>query len=317
MGTGQTMEYIPLRNDLLFHMVFSRNQAALKALLSALLGIPEEKITRIEVLNPMQYSETNLTKTTILDLKVHLNDGTYVLVEMQVRKFEFWTNRSLVYASRAVADQVEGEFNYGKLEPVIQISIMDYSLFPDHKRFFAKYTLRDKENFEYTDKLRFYVLDLTQIGAATDEEKKQGLVEWAKAFRARSWAEVNGIENTGVKEAAKTMQVIMANPAERELIRMRQDSANDWYTQIRAAERRGAQNAQKAVERAEARAAQEAQARAQAEARAAQAEAQAAQAEAQAAQAKFEMAKILKHKGVDPVMIAAGSGLTLDEIATL
>ena len=293
MGTGQTMEYIPLRNDLLFHMVFSRNLAALKALLSALLGIPEEKITRIEVLNPMQYSETSLTKTTILDLKVHLNDGTYVLVEMQVRKFEFWTNRTLVYASRAVADQVEGEFDYGRLEPVIQISIMDYSLFPDHKRFFAKYTPRDKENFEYTDKLRFYVLDLTQIGAATDEEKKQGLVEWAKAFRARSWAEVNGIENTGVKEAAKTMQVIMANPTERELIRMRQDSANDWYTQIRAAERRGAQNAQRAVE---------------------QAKAEAAQAKAQG---KVEIARNMKRDGVDPALISKYSGLPLKEIAAL
>ena len=307
MGIGQTMEYVSLRNDLLFHMVFSRNQAALKALISALLGIPEAQIKRIEVLNPMQYSESIGTKLTVLDLKVHLNDGTYILVEMQVRKFKFWTNRTLAYASRVVADQVTDDFEYGSLEPVIQISIMDYSLFPDHRRFFAQYTLRDKENYEYTDKLRFCVLDLTQIDAATDEQKRQGLVEWAKAFRARSWAEVNEIENTGVKEAAKTMQTIMANSVERELIRMRQDAARDWITQIRAAERRGARVAQKAVEQAEAQA--EAQA-----ARAAQAEARATQA---AAQGKAEMARGMKRDGVDPALISKYSGLTLTEIAVL
>ena len=282
MGAEQT-EYISLRNDLLFHMVFTRNLAALKALLAALLGLAEARIDQIEVLNPMQYSEAASSKLTVLDLKVHLNGGSYILVEMQVRRFDFWTNRTLAYASRAVADQVKGEFDYGKLEPVIQISIMNYSLFPEHKRFFAKYTPRDGEGFEYTDKLRFYVLDLTQIGAATDEQKRQGLVEWARAFRANSWAEVNEIDNSGVKEAAKTMQVIMTNPTEREMIRMRQDAEIDRRTEINSAERRGEQRGVRMG----------------------------------IAQGKIDMARGMKHEGIDPAVIAKISGLTLEEIAAL
>ena len=233
------MEYISLKNDLLFHMVFTRNATALKALLSALLGIPEAQIGDIEILNPLQYSEIVHTKLTVLDLKVHLTNGAYILVEMQVRKFEFWPNRTLVYASRALADQVDGDFGYKKLEPVIQISIMDHSLFPEHRRFFAKYTLRDEEGFEYSDKLRFLVLDLTQIEQATDEQAQQGLVEWARAFKALSWSEINNIENSGVKEVAKTMQMIMANPTEREMIRMRRDAEIDWRTSIDAAKEEG------------------------------------------------------------------------------
>ena len=275
MGADKDLEYISLKNDLLFHMVFTRNHKALRALLSVLLGIPEASIEEIEVLNPMQYSEIKDSKLTVLDLKVHLNGGTFVLVEMQVRKFDHWTNRTLAYASRAVADQVVGDFDYGDLEPVIQISIMDYSLFPEHKRFFAKYTPRDEEGFEYTDNLRFYVLDLTQIEAVTDAQKQQGLVEWAKAFRAESWDEVQNIDNSGVKEAAKTMRVIMANPTERELIRMRRDAEIDRRTEIRSAEKRGV------------------------------------------AVGKAEMAKILKHEGVDPTVIARSSGLTLEEINAL
>ncbi len=49
------------------------------------------------MLNPIQYSEIIDTKLTVLDLKVHFNDSTYILVEMQVRKFEEWINRTVVY----------------------------------------------------------------------------------------------------------------------------------------------------------------------------------------------------------------------------
>ena len=218
----------------------------------------------------------------VLKAPCHLNqsnEGTYVLVEMQVRKFDFWTNRTLAYASRAVADQVKGEFDYEKLEPVIQISIMNYSLFPEHRRFFAKYTLRDAEGFAYTDKLRFYVLDLTQIEAATAEQKKQGLVEWARAFKAKSWDEVNNIDNPGVKEAAKTMQVIMANPTEREMIRMRQDAEIDRRTELNAAKRQGMKQGKAEMAR--------------------------------------EMARGMKRDGVDPAFITKYSGLTLEEINAL
>ena len=226
--------YVSLTNDLLFHMVFTRNAEALKGLLSTLLNIHEEDILRVEVLNPMQYSEVVDSKLTVLDLKVHMNDNTFVHVEMQVRKFEHWTNRTVGYACRQIADQIHGDYDYSKLEPVIQISIMDYSLFPDHKRFFKRYIPQDDEGYAYTDKIQFYVMDLTQSSEASQEQKEQGLVEWANAFKATSWEEVNQIQNSGVKEAAKTMQLIMSNPTEREMIRMRQDAQSDWTTTVKA-----------------------------------------------------------------------------------
>ena len=123
------------------------------------------------------------------------------------------------------------------------------------------------------------MLDLTQIEAATEEQKRQGLVEWARAFRAKSWEEVKCIENSGVKEAAKTMQVIMSNPTERDMIRMRQDAQSDRRTELNAARRAGERQGEK--------------------------------------RGKVEMAKILKREGVDPAIIVKSSGLTLEEIAAL
>lgn len=243
MSENNETTYVSLRNDLLFHMVFTRNEEALKGLLSVLLNIPEERIEKAEVLNPMQYSEAIDTKLTVLDLKVQLNDSTYILVEMQVRKFDEWINRTVVYTCRQVADQARDEFDYSKLEPVIQISIMDYTLFADHKRFFKAYRVADDEGYVYTDKIQFWVMDLTQVNEATEEQKAQGLVEWAKAFRADSWEEVNQIQNSAVKEAAKTMKLIMSNPTEREIIRMRQAAQNDWITMRNSERKAGMQEA--------------------------------------------------------------------------
>ena len=86
---------------------------------------------------------------------------------------------------------VHGNFDYSqpessKLDPVIQIFIRDCSLFPEHKRFLSSYVPRDDEGYPYTDKLQFIVMDLTQIGSANEDQKKQGLVEWAMAFKADS-----------------------------------------------------------------------------------------------------------------------------------
>ena len=54
---------------------------------------------------------------------------------------------------------------------MISISIMDYTLFCDHKRFFKAYIPRDDEGYQFTDKIQFYVRDLTAIDDADDAQK--------------------------------------------------------------------------------------------------------------------------------------------------
>ena len=79
------LDYVPLTNDLLFHMVFSKNEIALRNLLSSLLDIPENDIIQITVLNPVQYADAFDTKITVLDLKLHLNGERYIIIEIAAR----------------------------------------------------------------------------------------------------------------------------------------------------------------------------------------------------------------------------------------
>ena len=160
---------------------------------------------------------------------------------------------------------------------------MDCSLFPEHKRFFSKYVPRDDEGYPYTDKLQFIVMDLTQIGSANEDQKKQGLVEWAMAFKADSWEEVGKINNHSIKEAVKTMQLIMSNPSEKEKIRMREDARRDEITTIAAAERRGIKQG---IEQGK-------------------------------EQAMWDYARRMKNDGMDAALISKYTGLTADQISSL
>ena len=66
--------------------------------------------------------------------------------------------------------------------------------------------------------LSFFICDSPFIPDAASKEKVQGLVEWANAFKAQDWDSVRQIDNKGVKEAMKTMGMIMGTPSERDIL---------------------------------------------------------------------------------------------------
>ena len=63
-------------SDVLFHMVFTNNNTALRGLISSLLNIPDKEMADVIVLNPMQYMEAVNSKLTVLDLRIHIAIAT-------------------------------------------------------------------------------------------------------------------------------------------------------------------------------------------------------------------------------------------------
>ena len=70
-----------LRNDMMFHMVMSRSEIALKGLISALLGLKEEDVKSATLLNPMNYDEY-LQKEIVVDTLVELNNSKILNIEV-------------------------------------------------------------------------------------------------------------------------------------------------------------------------------------------------------------------------------------------
>ena len=97
----------------------------------------------------------------------------------------------------------------------------------------------DDKGYRYTDKIQFLVMDLKAISDASEEERKRGLVEWAEAFTARDWEQLQKIDNPGVKEAAKQMQTAMSNQQQRQMIWSRKLAQMDHDTQLDSARKEG------------------------------------------------------------------------------
>ena len=92
--------------------------------------------------------------------------------------------------------------------PAIHISIMNYSLFPDHRRFYSRYRLTDvKSGHLYTPDFELNVLDLSQTDSATETDIKNHLDFWAKLFLCRTWEELREIaaEDPVYWEVAESM----------------------------------------------------------------------------------------------------------------
>ena len=191
-----------LTNDYMFRAILQKSRKTLIGLASALLHLNPEDIKEIEITNPIILGESINAKTFILDVNILLNNS-----EMQVNNLHNWENRSLCYLCSDFSQLNKGDA-YEDIKPVINIGILDYTLFEDAPEFYAEFELLNKKTHRrYSDKLGISVLDLTQIDMASDEDKAFGIDTWAAVFKAKTWEELRMAvqSNEYMKDAAETL----------------------------------------------------------------------------------------------------------------
>jgi len=180
-----------LTNDYLFHIVFQRNKKILRGLVQSLLNLKDEEIIDIVLENPITPGETVNDKTIVLDLFITLNNNKKINIEMQILNEGDWTERSLIYLCRAFDNLLEGQ-PYTDIMPAIHIGILDYTLFPEHPEFYARYAIKNIINNNiYSDKFLLNVLDLNHPELATEEDIACGLQYWTRLFKAETWEELH------------------------------------------------------------------------------------------------------------------------------
>ena len=129
---------VPMTNDYLFRALLQRNNLVLKGLICALLHMKETDISSVIITNPIQLGDSIDNKTFVLDINVILNQHHIINLEMQVVNLNNWQDRSLSYLARNFDHLKKGE-DYKLTHPVIQIGLLDYTLFPEHPEFYATY----------------------------------------------------------------------------------------------------------------------------------------------------------------------------------
>lgn len=213
-------------NDYLFRAVFQSNLKALTGLLCSLLHFTPDQITSVTVTNPIELGKSLEDKTFVLDIAVLLNNKAAINLEMQVVNLHNWPERSLSYLCRSF-DQLAKGSEYLDVKPVTQICFLDFTLFPEYPEFYATYRLLNIKNHNlYSDKFTLSVVDLNQIGAATEEDKRNHLDEWAALFKATEWEEIKMLtqQSEYLQEAAQSMYQLSADEKIRQQCEAREEN---------------------------------------------------------------------------------------------
>jgi len=174
------MEFINPKTDYAFKKIFGSIQSKniLISFLNALIYEGNSTIQDLEIINPNLPPQLERLKDTYLDVKAKLNNGTLVIIEMQVLNVESFGKRVLFNAAKAYTFQLEKGQGYRMLKPVIALTLTDFEMFAERTQLISRFVYREKsEGWEYPDndlelvfvELPKFTKDLNQLETLTDK----------------------------------------------------------------------------------------------------------------------------------------------------
>ena len=229
---------IRLTNNYAFQKIF-KNEEIVKGFLMALLHLKETDIETLEVADPFVEGEVKEEKEGILDVKMVLNGGKKINIEMQNTYQEDWAERSLFYNCRMFTEGLKKGESYYELPPCIHVGILNYLKSPG---FYHRILLQDDKTGElYSSKFQFHVIELSKLKSTKGKARKQELYRWAKLISASTWEEVREeSEGNHYMEKVRDEMIKMSrDESERYLYLREQMAIRDKESQLRSAENRG------------------------------------------------------------------------------
>jgi predicted transposase/invertase (TIGR01784 family) len=140
------MRFINPKTDYAFKKIFGSEQShnILISFLNAILYDGNVVIKDLEILNPYLAPRIRGVKATYLDVKARLENGTTVIIEMQVLNIEGFEKRILYNAAKAYSTQLGVGQDYN-LDPVIALTITDFEMFPEMNQLISRFILKEKD----------------------------------------------------------------------------------------------------------------------------------------------------------------------------
>ena len=158
--------------DIGFKRIFGQeiSKPVLIAFLNALLD-GERKIVDLQYLDKEQHGETIDNRSLIYDVYCKLDNGEYIIVEMQNKSQPFFKNRSIYYISRSISRQGEpGNDWVYDIKAVYIIALLNFHRDDISKEFRTDVALMDmKHKTLFSDKMRLIYLQLPYFMKELDE----------------------------------------------------------------------------------------------------------------------------------------------------
>jgi predicted transposase/invertase (TIGR01784 family) len=147
-STVRPMRFINPKTDFAFKKIFgsAESKDILISFLNALIYNAEPVIEDLTIIDPYLAPQFQGLKDTYLDVKAKLNDGSIVIIEMQVLNVESFEKRILYNAAKAYSLQLTTGMSYKNLQSVIALTITDFVMFSDLSNLISHFVFKERSN---------------------------------------------------------------------------------------------------------------------------------------------------------------------------
>ena len=231
--------------DVVFHCLFKPgNERITKAMIEA---TTKEKIESINLDND-RYLMKNYPdeKLGIVDLKATLNNGTICDIEIQLADNKDTAERFLFYWSKIYSSQLVKGDDYGKLNKVIGIIILDFEIEKTKKikELSTKWKITEVstgKQIVLTDVLEFYIIEIPKAREILKKDPSNKLAQWVMFLDNPNESEVSKImnENEEIKEAMSELEKISKDKELRRVAELREKAIRDEKNGLRHAREDG------------------------------------------------------------------------------
>jgi predicted transposase/invertase (TIGR01784 family) len=203
------------RVDIVFNLLFGaeQNRRLLIALLNDLLQ-PAAPIASAEILPPGPEAGAVDDKSIYLDLRVRLQSGEQIDVEMQTRRHLALRPRVLFYWSRMYTGQLKRGQPYSGLQRCVVVLITDFDELPG-PRFHSVFQARERTTCDLlTDHLEIHVLELPKLRQALVGNDEPAVAAWCRFLSAEtdSEREALAMQHPILKDAKDALDKLSADP---------------------------------------------------------------------------------------------------------
>jgi len=212
-----------------------QNPKVRKGFIAALLKMNPEEIHKTTLMPTILQGKLPDEKLGILDVRVHLEDGTQLDMEMQVSYFAHWDKRVLFYLGRMYTEQLGRGESYENLKKCIHVSILDFICFPEDEECYRTIHLRDDRTGQlYTDMLELHILELGKLSKGIQREME--IISWMKFFGGKNREEFARMAKTNeyLDEAYQELVVLSADEKKRLEYEAREKALRDYNSQMKS-----------------------------------------------------------------------------------
>jgi predicted transposase/invertase (TIGR01784 family) len=247
------MRFINPKTDFGFKRIFGSLQShpILVSFLNSILYEGEATIISLEILNPYQAPRVKGMKDSYLDVKARLNDESTVIIEMQVLNVEGFEKRILYNAAKAYSIQLGTGEDYSLLNPVIALTITDFTMFSEEQGYLSRFILKDKATLlDYpSDDLELVFIELPKFDRELAELSTQ-LDQWLFFLKNARQLEAipSGLDQTPeIRAAFEIANEVNLSANELEELEKREIFIHDQRNAIKLAVRRGREERQREI----------------------------------------------------------------------